>query len=341
MQNLMTSMMLIAIPLAAQAIGAEKINIVTTTTDLGSIAGYIAGDLARVTSLCPGNQDPHYLQVRPSLMMAARNADLWIRVGMDLEIGWEGPILDGCRNPKIRPGLPGHLDASADVLRLEVPTQRISREFGDVHPQGNPHYWLDPYNGRIVARTIAQRLSILFPVYQQEFHVNLERFCSELDTRMFGDQLVRQFDPNQLWARQIEGTLDSLLASQGKTDAIGGWLAMTRPFRGQKIVTYHRSWVYLANRFGLEVVAELEPKPGIPPSPRHLEMVAGLVKQHGVKLILQEPFYSTKAARWICDRTGARLVVVANSVGGQEEARDYLALIDLVVRQVCAALGGN
>ncbi|MDH7598264.1 MAG: metal ABC transporter substrate-binding protein [Sedimentisphaerales bacterium] len=341
MQKMMISVTLIATLVATHSLGAERINIVTTTADLASIAQYIAGNLAKVTSLCPGNQDPHYLQVRPSLMMAARDADLWIRVGMELEIGWEGPVLDGCRNPRIRPGLPGHLDASMEVLKLEVPAQRVTREFGDVHPQGNPHYWLDPYNGRIVARTIAQRLSSLFPAYQEEFYANLEGFCRELDRRMFGDELVGQFDPNELWRRQIDGTLDSFLAEQGKAELLGRWLGTMRPFRGQKIVTYHRSWVYLANRFGLQVVAELEPKPGIPPSPRHLEQVAELIKQQGVRLVLQEPFYSTKAGKWICDRTGAKLLVVANSVGGQGQAKDYLSLIDLIVRQICDSLGSD
>ena len=329
---IIASLVLLSVP--PLGAGEPAIRIVTTTSDLASIAREVAGDLADVQALCTGKEDPHFVQARPGLILAARKADLWIRIGMDLEIGWEGPVLDGSHNPAIREGQRGHLDASADVLRLEVPTQKVSREFGDVHPQGNPHYWLDPYNGRVVARTIADRLAVLFPAKAAQFQANLQRFQRALDERMFGQDLVGQVDPNDLWHHQIDGTLDTFLPDKGKAQALGGWVAAMRPLRGQKIVTYHRSWVYFAHRFGLEVAAELEPKPGIPPSAGHLAKVTDLVRQLQIKQILQEPFYSPKAGRRVAEQTGANLVIVANSVGGEKEATDYLALMDLIVRRI-------
>lgn len=320
---------------------AEKaMHIVTTTSDLASLAKEIAGDQADIQALCTGREDPHFVQVRPGLILAARKADLWIRIGMELEIGWEAPVLDGSRNPAIREGRRGHLDASQDVLRLDVPTQKVSREFGDVHPQGNPHYWLDPYNGRVMTRTITDRLCSLFPAQIPQFQDNLRRFQRQLDERMFGQDLVSEVDPNDLWRHQVDGTLDAFLTENGKTGALGGWAAAMRPLKGQRIVTYHKSWVYFAHRFGLEVAAELEPKPGIPPSAGHLAKVTDLVRELQIRVILQEPFYSPKAGMRVAEQTGAGLVVVANSVGGEKEATDYLALIDLIVRRTTEAFAG-
>lgn len=317
-----------------------KVSIVTTTSDLGSIASHIAGDLAEVRSMCKGDEDPHYVQVRPSLLLAARDANLWIRVGMDLEIGWERPVLDGCRNPRIRPGQLGHLDASEGVLKLEVPAKRVSRELGDIHPLGNPHYWLDPYNGRIVARAISDRLSLLLPQYAEDFRENLRRFERTLDEHMFGAELVSRLDPNLLWQHQLDGTLEQFLCGEGLSEQLGGWLGKLRPFKGERIVTYHNSWVYFAKRFALEVACELEPKPGIPPTPKHLAALADLMTKQKIRLILQEPFYSQKAAQRLAKQTGARLVVVSSSVGGEKQAGDYISLIDLIVTRVSEALGG-
>ncbi len=316
---------------------AAVLKIVATTSDLAAIAKAVAGDRADVHSICTGKEDPHLLQARPSCILLARDADLWIRIGLELEIGWEPPILDGSRNPRIREGTPGHLDASESALVLDVPAVKVTRALGDVHPQGNPHYWLDPLNGRRVAGAIAERLAQIAPADAAFFRANAGAFQRALDERMFGAALLQAVPADRLWPMTADGRIAALLADPALRDKAGGWLAALQPLRGQKIVTYHRSWVYFAHRFGLEVLAEIEPKPGVPASGAHLRALAASARQQGVKLILQEPFYSRKATDRLAAETGARAVVVANSVGGQPEAVDYLALMDLIVAQVAGA----
>lgn len=321
----------VCLPMQTQA---DKLKIVTTTSDLASIAKAVAGNAADVRSICTGREDPHFLQAKPSYIMLARNADLWIRIGLELEIGWEPPILDGSRNSRIRPGMNGHLDASANALILDVPNVQVTRSMGDVHPLGNPHYWLDPYNGRCIANAIAERLCLLAPANAELFKTNAASFQKSLDEHMFGKTLIESEGGNELWNKTLTGTLDTYLNDSDNTGKLGGWLATMLPIDGRKILTYHRSWIYFANRFGLSIAGELEPKPGIPPSPAHLAEMVELVKAQSVGIILLEPFYSRKAADYVADKTGAKVVVTANSVGGEPSATDYITLIDLIVNRI-------
>ncbi len=293
---------------------AEPLRIVTTTSDLADIAKRIAGEHGVVQFVCNGNEDPHFLTARPSYTLMARKADLWIRIGMELEVGWEPVILDGARNPRIHVGQPGHLDASLRVHKLDVPHGPISRAMGDIHPSGNPHYWLDPWNVRVVAETIAERLAALRPSNEADFRRNLDCFKRELDERMFGPALVADLGGDVLWDALHKETLDTAIHSSGKS--LGGWMAAMASVRGRGLVTYHKNWEYFARRFGLVVMAELEPKPGIPPTAAHLATVAERMKQEGVSFILQDPFYSRKAADRLAGQTGARVLVAASSVGG-------------------------
>lgn len=315
---------------------AEKLNIVTTTTDLASIASHIAGEHAVVKSICTGSEDPHFIQAKPSYIVMARDADLWIRVGMDLEVGWEVPILDGARNTNIREGGPRHLDASESVLKRGIPSGKVSRDMGDIHPQGNPHYWLDPLNARIVAKSIADRLSKLEPTYAEDFHRNLVLFRDELDKRMFGEKPVEAFGGARLWHLLLKGKLDRFLEDEGL--APKGWLGHMKPFRGQNIVTYHRSWIYFAHRFGPVIIGEVEPKPGIPPSPSHLEAIIELVKNDHAKLILLEPYYNRKSTDLVASKTGATAVVCPISVGGEPEINDYFSLINTIIDRIIKVL---
>jgi zinc/manganese transport system substrate-binding protein len=324
---------LAALALTGAATAAE-LKIVTTTSDLAAIAKAVAGDRAEVHSICTGKEDPHMLQAKPSCILLARNADLWIRIGLELEIGWEPPVLDGSRNPRIREGAPGHLDAAESALILDVPTSRVTRALGDVHPQGNPHYWLDPLNGRRLAGAIADRLAEVAPADAALFRANAAAFQQALDKRMFGTALLQAVPAERLWAMTEDGSIAAFFTDPANQGKAGGWLATMQPLRGQQILTYHRSWVYFAHRFGLLIAAEIEPKPGVPPSGAHLRTIAESARQQGVRVILQEPFYSRKAADRLAGETSARVVVVANSVGGQPEASDYLALIDLIVKRL-------
>lgn len=287
---------ILALATAAQA---GKLKIVTTTSDLASIAQAVAGDLAKVDSICSGKQDPHHLQARPKYVMLARNANLWICTGMELEIGWEIPVIDGSRNRKIRPGQPGHLDASKNIQKLEIPdATMLTRAMGDVHAQGNPHYLIDPLNAKQVAGDIAERLAQLDPQHAETYKANAASFQAEIDRRM------------------------------------ENWTARMAPLKGQPIVTFHKSWIYFAQRFGLEIAIELEPKPGVPPSPTHLTRVVGTVQAKDIGIILQEPWFSRKAAARVAEKTGARIVVAPTFTGGDPEATDYFSLIDLIVKRL-------
>ena len=289
-------------PLYAES---SKLKVLTTTEDLKSIAEYIGGDRVTVNSLARGYQDPHYLEAKPSFMMKAKNADLFIRIGLELEIGYEELIIDGSRNQKIRIGQPGHLDASEGVSLLEVPTTtKVDRSMGDVHPMGNPHYWLDPENVKIVARNIANRLSELSPDNSRYFQGNLAAFDKKMDEKM------------------VE------------------WDGKMKPFKNSKIAIYHRSWPYFADRFGLVVACELEPKPGIPPSPKHLKEVIDIMKRDKIKVILMEVFYDEKPAQFVAGQTGTKVIIVPNSVGGSKEVKDYFSLIDTIIDKLVKGLKG-
>lgn len=316
---------------------AAKLKVVTTTPDLASITEAIGGDRVEVSSIATGYQDPHFVEAKPSYMMKAHRADLFIRVGLELEIGWEPLILDGSRNADIRLGTRGHLDVSEGVIRFEIPsTQKVDRSMGDIHPLGNPHYWTDPFNGRIIARNIAARLALLDPEHKDLYEANCSDYVRRIDEMSFGEDLVEAVGGERLWALEIAGRLDDFLADKGLE--IGGWFGTMRPQRETKIVTYHRSWSYVANRFGLVVAEELEPKPGIPPSPGHLVEVIKRMKMDKVKVLVMEPFFSRRAPDLVSQKTGATVLTIANSVGGQEEAPDYIAMIDNIVTRISAGL---
>jgi zinc/manganese transport system substrate-binding protein len=314
----------------------EKLNIVTTTTNLKSIAEAVGGEHVSVFSIAGGSEDPHFIEAKPSFMMKARSADLWIRIGLELEIGYEELILAGSRNARIRVGAPGHLDASAGIKPLEVPTGKVSRSLGDVHPLGNPHYWLDPYNGRIMAQNICRRLQKLDAAHADDYDRNLAAFLRKLDSAMFGAKLVEAVGGEKLWKMQSDGTLDGYL--KGRALCPEGWLAGLRPFAHARIVTYHRSWPYFLRRFHLDDVAELEPRPGIPPSPGHILEVINTMKSEKAGIILMETFYNRADAEAVAGKTGAKVVEVATAVAGQPQATDYVAMLDNIVTRLSSAL---
>lgn len=318
---------------------AGTLRVVTTTADLKSLAEAIGGDRVQAAAIAQGNQDPHYIEAKPSYILRARRADLWIRVGLDLETGWEPIILEGSRNPRIQIGTQGHLDASEAIKALDVVGGLAHPFAGDIHPRGNPHYWVDPWNGRLLAASIADRLAKLAPGDAAYFAGRLEAFQKRLDEAMFGPDAAAKLGGEKLWEAQLRGQLEPLLAEQKLP--LGGWAGKMKPFRGAKIATYHRSWVYFARRFGLEVAAELEPKPGVPPSPAHLRDVMSKVQSEKIRALLVEPFYDRRAPDLVAERTGTKVLVVTLSVGGQEGVDDYFALIANIVDRLSAALKGD
>jgi zinc/manganese transport system substrate-binding protein len=290
---------LLALPMAASAQG--KLNVVSTTEDLGSLAREIGGDKVSVTALAKGYQDPHFVDPKPSFILAVSRADVLIVVGRELEIGWLPPLLTSSRNAKIQAGANGYLDASQNVKILEIPTGQITRAMGDVHPFGNPHYWLEPGNGRRIAQAIRDKFSQLSPGNAASF------------TQRYND-------------------FDMRLAAAEKR-----WDATMAPYKGTKLVTFHRSWPNFMERWGLEVIGYVEPKPGIPPSPQHtLEVIDGM-KREGAKLIVVEPYFDLKTPQSIANQVGGKVLVLAPSVGGTKEATDYIQLFEYDVNQLAAA----
>jgi ABC-type Zn uptake system ZnuABC Zn-binding protein ZnuA len=277
---------------AASRPAAAAVQVVATTADLGSLAQEIGGDRVTVTALAKGYQDPHFVDPKPSFILAVSKADLLIVVGRELEIGWLPPLINSGRNAKIQPGGRGYLDASLNVKILEIPTGQITRAMGDVHPSGNPHYWLEPDNGRRIAQAIRDKLSEL----------------SSADRAYFAQ---RYDDFN---ARLAEGEKR--------------WTASMAPYKGTKIVTYHRSWPNFMERFGLDVIGYVEPKPGVPPSPTHTLELTAEMKRQGAKLIIVEPYFDLKTAQSIANQVGGKVLVLAPSVGGAKEASDYIKLFE-------------
>jgi ABC-type Zn uptake system ZnuABC Zn-binding protein ZnuA len=286
----------------ASAAGAAPVRVVTTTEDLAAITREVGGDRVEVFALAKGYQDPHFVEPKPSFIVAVSRADLLIVVGRELEIGWLPTLITSSRNARIHPGAAGYLDASLNVRILEIPTGQITRAMGDVHSQGNPHYWLDPGNGRLIAQAIRDKLSQLAPA-----------------ERAFFDQRYRDFDAR--------------LAAAEKR-----WDQTMATYKGTKIVTYHRSWPNFMERFGLVVIGYVEPKPGIPPSPSHsLELIASM-KAQGVKLIVVEPYFDLKTPRAVATQVGGTVLELSPSVGGTKEAGDYIRLFDHNVGRLAAAL---
>jgi zinc/manganese transport system substrate-binding protein len=286
------ALLLASAPVVPSALGADKTRVMTATTDLAAIAQEIGGDRVDVDSIARGYQDPHFVEAKPSFLLKLRKADLLIVVGLELEIGWLPPLIQQSGNPRIQVAAPGYFDASRFAKILEIPTGQVTRAEGDVHPQGNPHYWLDPENGLRIARGIQTKLTEMRPADAAYF---AERYASF-------EQRIKEAE--QRWQDQM------------------------KPYAGRKIVTYHRSWPNFAEHFHLEVDGYVEPRPGIPPSPQHTVELMGLMKRDAVKIIVVEPYFDLKTPDAVARETGAKVVVLMPSVGGEKEITDYFKLFD-------------
>ncbi len=285
-------MLLLAGGLLVPSAAAKKLNVVTSTTDLAALAQEVGGDKITVESIAKGYQDPHFVEAKPSFLLKLRNADLLISVGLQLEIGWLPPLITQSGNPRIQPGNAGYMEAAQFAEVLDIPTGPISRALGDVHPLGNPHLWLDPNNGRRIAKGIANKLSEMDP----------------------GDQAYFQ---------QRLGDFEKRLAEADKR-----WAAQMAPYRGRKIVTYHNSWPNFAKHFGLDVVGYVEPRPGIPPTPGHTLELIQMMKRENIKVLIMEPYFDSKTPNSIGAATGAKVLVLTPSVGGEKDITDYFKLFD-------------
>jgi zinc/manganese transport system substrate-binding protein len=289
---------LVSVPALAQG----KLNVMTTTEDLAAIAREVGGDHITVDSMAKGYQDPHFVEAKPSFILKLQKADVLVAVGRELEIGWLPPLIQQSRNAKIQVGAAGYLDASLGATILEIPSGNITRAMGDVHPLGNPHYWMDPENGKRIAKEIADKLSELRSGDTAFFQQQLTSFTTRLDT------------------------------------AERGWIAKMAPYKGTKMVTYHRSFPNFAERFGLDIVGYVEPRPGIPPTPQHTLDLINEMKRQNVKLVLVEPYFDLKTPIAIGRDTGAQVLVMPPSVGGTKDVPDYFKLFEYDINLLIDAI---
>jgi ABC-type Zn uptake system ZnuABC Zn-binding protein ZnuA len=293
---------LTAVLAAAPSFGQGRLNVITTTEDLAAIAREVGGDHITVEAVARGYQDPHFVEAKPSFILKLQKADLLVAVGRDLEVGWLPPLIQQSRNAKIQIGAAGYLDASLRASILDVPTGPVTRAMGDVHPLGNPHYWLDPENGKKIAQAIAEKLSQLRPSDQAYFAARRADFSGRVDA------------------------------------AARRWLETMASFKGTKVVTYHNSFPNFAERFGLNVIGYIEPRAGIPPTPQHTLDLIGEMKRQSVKLVLVEPYFDLKTPNAIARETGAQVVVLPPSVGGAKEISDYISLFDYDINLLVGAI---
>lgn len=304
---------------------ARPLHVAATVPELGSLVREIGGDQVTV----------------PSFIKTLSQADLFIEVGMENEAGWAPVLLQNARNSRVLPGARGFVDASAAIVPLDVPTGPVDRSLGDVHPAGNPHYLLDPVNGLKAARLIREKLIELRPERRPFFTQRYDAFRQRLGVALVGETLAQKYDPEKLAILDEADTLADFLKTQGDVGQLGGWLGLLRPYHGANVVADHNLWPYFARRFGLSVVAFLEPKPGLPPTTKHLNEVIALMRAQRITVVLANPYFDPRAAQLVTQQTGARLVKMAHQVGARPGTDDYLPMVDYNVRQLAAALRGG
>jgi len=279
----------------------SQIKVVTTLTDLKSITEFIGGNRVDVFAIATGYQNPHFVDPKPSYILKLAHADMFVTVGLDLETGWVPPLLNSARNAKIQKGGDGYTDASVNVPLLQVPTS-INRGEGDIHIYGNPHYWLDPVNGKFIAQNIFNTLSRLDPEHRDMYQANLNRFNETIDAK------------------------------------IKEWTAKLASYKNTKVIVYHNEWPYFEQRFGLHIMDFLEPKPGIPPTPSQLAKVIGEMKRENIKIIINSPYFTTEDASLVARNAGGKVVTLATSVAAFDNIKTYFDLFDYDVAQLVSAL---
>lgn len=294
MRRIVLLLLLIVVPATASA----RLKVVTTIPDFAAIAEGIGKDQVEASSIARGDQDPHYLEPKPSYALLLNRADLLIEVGLELESGWLPVLMTQSRNPKIQPGEPGHLNASEGIPILEIPTGSIDRSMGDVHPSGNPHYWLNPRNGLLIAVAIRNKLILLDPSHASIYKDNYLEFEQRL------------------------------------SDRIASWEKKAQAFRGKKVVTHHKSFSYFVDWTGIRIEGLVEPKPGIPPNPSHLLDLIQLIGREKIPLLITENYYDPRPSQELAARTGAGVVILPTSVGGEPGIKTYEELFDSLIEKL-------
>lgn len=290
---------------AMAASASADLQVATSLSDLASVAQFVGGTHVKATSLCRGYEDPHFVPAKPSLMKAIQHADVFISTGLELDGGWLPLVLPGSRNPKIQPGAKGFVDASQGVDVLEKPSGTVSRAEGDIHPLGNPHYYLDPKALEVVADHLADVFSRLDAANAADYAANAKAFDARMETSL------------EKWQKQLE------------------------PYKGAKILPYHRNFIYFANRFGLDLFGTVEPKPGIPPSPHYIAELAESMKKANVRVVTYQPYYNADASKQVAQRAGGVAIEIPTEVGGVPGTDDVFTKFDMIVSSIAGALSGK
>lgn len=290
--------------LPCSALAENPLRVVTTLSSYADLAKTIGGDRIEVASVASPRFNPHFIEPRPSDVLKLKKADLFIHSGLDLEV-WRGPLLDAVAKAEFREGGAKQLNLSQGIPLLEVPSGQVSRAEGDIHLLGNPHYWINPNNGLLIAQHICQKLSDIDPASASFYRDNLQRFEQVLGAKMLQ------------------------------------WKAALAPYKGQAIVGYHNEWPYLMSFLGLEMTKFIEPKPGIPPGPQHLEQLVQYIKAQNAKAVVQTTYYSSDAGEFLQKKTGVKVLPLCQNVGELPECSDYVKMIDYAVTQIARALSGE
>ena len=318
----------------------KKLKVFTTSSAYAPIVEYIGGDTVEVDYIIKGYQDPHIVRPKPSMALELAKADLLIATGLDLE-AWLPALQDLAGNSRIMSGQPGYVSVAVGIDIAEKPTS-LDRSEGDVHIFGNPHIHTGPLNGKAIAENITIGLKKVAPRHAAMYDANLKKFKQELHRRLFGEKLIAMLGAQTLFRLAAKGQLYSFLEKKrykGKPllDYLGGWMKAGLPLRGKKIVTYHKNWTYFANLFGIEVVGYMEPKPGIPPSPGHVNSLIEKMKRENVEVVFTANYFNIAKVKRVTEVTGAKPVVVGLSVGGQKGMDSYWEMFDIWIRTLVEA----
>jgi len=338
--------MLIAPFLIARLLGcdaAPPVKVVTSLTTYAAIAREIVGDRGTVTSIAQGDEDPHFVQPKPSFVAVLRSADLFVTTGLDLEL-WVPALLDRASNHKVSEGGPGYVAAYQGITLLEVPTN-LSRSAGDIHVDGNPHIHTDPLNGMIIARNILQGLQRVAPENAAFFAQREREFEKKVLEATMGPELVGILTPATAFDLLKNDKLSDFLTQQkyqGKplSDRLGGWLKEGQVLRGKEVACYHKEWAYFSHRFGVTCAQYIEAKPGIPPTPGHVQEVIAYMKEHKIPALFASNYFDRKQIQTVAERTGAKAVIVSENAGGMPGVNTYIDLVSSWIRGLTAVFNG-
>jgi ABC-type Zn uptake system ZnuABC Zn-binding protein ZnuA len=342
MKTLLTAILVAMLAVPSASAQAKKVTVICTLPTLKALTEEVGGTRVDVVALARGDQDPHFVTPTPVLMRRTRDATLFVENGFSLEL-WADEVVNGSGNSRIAKGSPGRVVASTGVAALEIPSV-LSREMGDIHPQGNPHVWLDPLLAKQEADNIAEALKRVDPSGADYYDQRKADFDKRLDNAMFGEELVKLVGIQKLTRLVQTGELRTFLETtklggQPLSTKTGGWLKQGEALDGVKAYEFHKVWAYFARAFGMKLVGTIEERPGIPPGPQHVRHVTDQIKADKIPLILVDNFYDPALPNNISRETGAKVVILPNQVEGEPTIKTYFALIDHLIKSMTSALG--